>query len=362
MATKLVPRLIRRGIEVFAVLSFIGFAGILFYGNNLKFFLEAMTSLKWHWLALGVVLATMDWVGGGLRLFFLSRHVFPATTLKASVLSAGMNAWGTLVTPSQAGGGPAGIYVFRHYGVPIPEGTISTFMAWVATVLFFAVLGPLTIWLGAGQSLEAHGVLGDLTLNDLYRLSLGAFVSIGLVILALLIFPGVAHRGARAIIALLKRRRSERMVERLEALDDGVDRMHESMRAYFNSPHGWLSLLLAVVFTGVAYANKLLAGYVALRVIGIEAQFVDVLLLQILIVFLLYFAPTPGGSGLAEILSVAVMSIYVPRELTPSYILIWRLLNSYLTLSFGSYLFWRLLKRAERPPPEDADLVAEEGG
>jgi uncharacterized membrane protein YbhN (UPF0104 family) len=63
--------------------------------------------------------------------------------------------------------------------------------------------------------------------------------------------------------------------------------------------------------------------------------------------FLLYFAPTPGGSGLAEILSAAVMSIYVPRELTPSYILLWRIIVSYLTVGFGSFVFWRLIRSAD---------------
>ena len=41
------------------------------------------------------------------------------------------------------------------------------------------------------------------------------------------------------------------------------------------------------------------------------------------------------------------MSIYVPRALVPSYILLWRIVVSYLTVAFGSYIFWRWLKRAE---------------
>jgi uncharacterized membrane protein YbhN (UPF0104 family) len=80
--------------------------------------------------------------------------------------------------------------------------------------------------------------------------------------------------------------------------------------------------------------------------LGIEAPFLDVLLLQTFISFLLYFAPTPGGSGLAEILSAAVMSIYLPRELTPSYILLWRITVCYLTVAVGSVIFWRWLKGA----------------
>jgi hypothetical protein len=45
------------------------------------------------------------------------------------------------------------------------------------------------------------------------------------------------------------------------------------------------------------------------------------------------------------VLSVAVMSIYVPRPLLPSYTLLWRFINSYATVAFGSLLFWRWLRR-----------------
>ena len=346
MAKRLAPRLLRRGLEIFAVISLIGFGGILFYGNNFEFFLDAMVSLRWHWLLIGVGVATMDWVGGGLRLFVLLRHVRPEARLGPCIISAGINAWATMLTPSQAGGGPAGIYALKRSGIPIPEGTIATFMGWVATVLFFAVAGPVTIAAGAGRSLQEHGVFGTLSLSDLCRLSLGGFVTIGLGILVILIFPGLARRGARGVISWLERRGNQRLVGRVSEMNEGIDRMHVAVVAYFRG-RGWVALAAAIVLTGFAYSNKLLAGYIALRVVGIEAQFVDVLLLQTLIIFLLYFAPTPGGSGLAEVLSVAVMSIYVPRELIPSYILIWRILVSYLTVGFGSFVFWRWLKLAE---------------
>ncbi|MEZ4456696.1 MAG: hypothetical protein R2882_09130 [Gemmatimonadales bacterium] len=43
------------------------------------------------------------------------------------------------------------------------------------------------------------------------------------------------------------------------------------------------------------------------------------LLLNTFVTFVLYFfAPTPGGSGIEELLSTAVMSIYVPKSIAPS--------------------------------------------
>jgi hypothetical protein len=166
------------------------------------------------------------------------------------------------------------------------------------------------------------------------------------VALGLILFPGVARRLVAALAARFERRGKTSWVERLRALEAGVDRGHHAV-ARFASPKGWVALAVSVVLSATAHANKLLAGYVVLRMLGIHAPFIEVLLLQTLISFLLYFAPTPGGSGLAELLSTLVMSIYVPKVLTPSYILLWRLTISYLTVGVGSVIFWHWLKGAE---------------
>jgi hypothetical protein len=132
---------------------------------------------------------------------------------------------------------------------------------------------------------------------------------------------------------------------RIERLRAGVDVMHDALVKFFTTGRGWLALVSIVLVTAVAFANKLLAGYFVLRALGVPAHFVDVLLVQTLVFFLLYFAPTPGGSGIAELLSAALMSIYVPPELLATYTALWRLATSYLTVAVGSLIFWQWLRR-----------------
>jgi uncharacterized protein (TIRG00374 family) len=235
------------------------------------------------------------------------------------------------------------VWTMRRAGVGLPEAMTSVLMTFVATVAFFAIAGPLTIAFGAGRSLERHGVALGITLYDLFRVSLTLFGLIGFVMLIAIVFPGVirslVHRVAKRVS-----RKSQRVAGRLEQLLAGVDRAHQCMVA-FGSLRGLATLGWAIIISGPSHANKLLAGYVALRALGIHAHFVDILLVQTFITFLLYFAPTPGGSGLAEILSAAVMQIYVPRPFVPSYTLLWRTFNSYATVTVGSLLFWNWLRR-----------------
>jgi hypothetical protein len=351
------PRLLRRGLELFAAISALGFIGLLLYGNNLPTFLATMSSLRWGWVLVGIALASLDWFGGGMRLWVLLRHIYPLASVRGSILAGGIATWAGYLTPSQAGSGPLMIYAMKRSGVPIPEAIIATFMSFVATVVFFGVAGPLAIFAGAGRSLQRHGVLGTgISLFDLFNVSLGVFVVLGLLMGFAMAFPSLARRIAQRAVGWFEAHGSPRMAKAAARVREGVDRAHECMVAYMN-PRGFLALGGSILLSAPSHANKLLAGYVVLRMLGIKAQFVDVLLLQTLITFLLYFAITPGGSGLAELVSAAVMSIYVPRALTPSYILLWRVTVSYLTVMLGSVVFWRWLKRAE--DKDDAPL--EEG-
>src|SRR5918994_1441109 len=263
MPRLLTPKLLRRGFEIFAVASLAGFGVTLLYGNNLPAFLAAVGRLNWIWVLAGLLLASLDWIGGGLRLWVVARHVYPNPPLKAMILAGGMGAWAAYITPLNSGAGPMTMYTMRRYGV------------------------PLAVVFGAGRSLGQRGNVLGLSLFDLFLGSLTIIAGIGVLMAVVLFFPRLVrdliHRAAEAI-----GRRSRRGANRLEKLQAGIDQAHESVVA-FNNPRGWLALFWATIVSGPSHANKLLAGYVALRAIGIEANFVDILLVQTLVMFLLYF-------------------------------------------------------------------------
>jgi uncharacterized protein (TIRG00374 family) len=346
MSRLLTPKFLLRGFEISVLASLAGFGVTLIYGNDFQAFLRGVARINWLWILVGLGLASLDWLGGGFRLWVVARHVHPRPSLKGMFLAGGMGAWAGYITPLNSGAGPMTMYTMRRYGVPLPVAVTSTFMSFVATVLFFAIAGPLALLFGAGQSLGQRGNVLGLSLYDLFRGSLTIIGGIGVLMAVVIFFP----RFVRDLIHLVAEavgRRSRRVADRLERLREGIDEAHASVIA-FNTPTGWLTLFLATILSAPSHANKLLAGYVALRALGLHANFVDILLLQTLVMFLLYFAPTPGASGIGEVLSAAVMSSYVPRGLTPIYILVWRLILTYFTLGFGFLVFSNWVRRGLR--------------
>jgi glycosyltransferase 2 family protein len=337
------PKLLLRGFEIFLLISLVGYGAVLLYGNNLPGFIESLKGVRWPWLVVGLGLASLDWIGGGVRLWIVARQIHPNPPLRGMILAGGMSAWAAYLTPLQSGAGPMMMYTMRRYGVSLPVAVTSTLMTFIATVAFFAIAGPMAVVFGAGKSLGQKGNVLGLSLYDLFLGSLGIFAVIGVALLVVIFFPKLVRNFIHWIAERVGRK-SERVSGRLEKLREGIDEIHRSVIA-FNTPKGWLALFWATIVSGPSHANKLLAGYVALRAVGLHANFVDVLLVQTLITFLLYFAPTPGASGVAEVLSTLVMSVYVPKSILPLYTLVWRLILSYYTIAFGFFVFSSWVRR-----------------
>lgn len=331
------PKLLLRGFEIFLLISLVGYGAVLLYGNNLPAFLESLKGVRWGWLVVGAGLASMDWLGGGLRLWVVARHIHPNPPLKGMILAGGMSAWAAYLTPLQSGAGPMMMYTMRRYGVSLPVAVTSTLMTFIATVIFFAIAGPLAVVFGAGKSLGDKGNVLGLSLYDLFLGSLGIFGVLGVLLILVVFFPRLV-RDLIHWVAVKFGEKYPKVAGRMEKLRLGLDEAQRSVVA-FNTPKGWLAIFWATIISAPSHANKLLAGYVALRAVGIEVNFVDILLVQTLITFLLYFAPTPGASGVAEVLSTLVMSVYVSKGVLPLYTLIWRLILSYYTIAFGFLVF-----------------------
>src|SRR2546428_2558702 len=190
MALALTPRLLRRGLELFALISLVGVVVVLLvYGDNLQAVVAPLLRLRWRWLLVGLGLASMDWVGGGARLWVVARHVAPGVRVRDMVVSGGMGGWGAYLTPFQSGAGPMMMYTMKRAGVSLPEAMTSTFMTFVATVAFFAIAGPVAIYFGAGKSLAQHKVAPGATYYALFRASLTLFGILGIRIILMMVFP-----------------------------------------------------------------------------------------------------------------------------------------------------------------------------
>src|SRR2546427_10320721 len=99
MPLALTPRLLRRGLELFAVISLIGVLLVLvFFRENLQGFLSGLANLRWGWMLLRLGLASMDWIGGGPQLWAVARRPHPGVGPRDHVTAAGVDARAACLT------------------------------------------------------------------------------------------------------------------------------------------------------------------------------------------------------------------------------------------------------------------------
>ena len=120
MSRLLTPKFLLRGFEVSVLASLVGFGITLVYGNDFQAFLAGIGRVHWAWLLVGLALASLDWLGGGLRNWVVARHIHPNPSLKGMILAGGMGAWAGYITPLNSGAGPMTMYTMRRFGLPLP--------------------------------------------------------------------------------------------------------------------------------------------------------------------------------------------------------------------------------------------------
>ena len=133
-----------------------------------------------------------------------------------------------------------------------------------------------------------------------------------------------------------------------------IHELHGSLLIYARK--GKLALVLATLSGALHFGGRFLLGWGVLRGFGIEAGFWNIVTLHVLLQFLLIFMPTPGGSGVGEILAPALMRPFLPSSLLVAYTAVWRFFLTYVNVLAGGGLLLRWVG------VDQAKLAANEGG
>jgi len=106
-----------------------------------------------------------------------------------------------------------------------------------------------------------------------------------------------------------------------------------------------------VCFLSIVFMlSRSIMAFLCLRFLGIQASSLfSVIETQLSLIFLIYFAPTPGSSGLAEGASMLMMDGAMSAGLVPYYNLLWRCSTLYLPAIAGLvFLSWAIIQDTRR--------------
>ena len=298
-----------------------------------------------------LALVALDFALGGLRYrLLLDGRVFSHVSLWHCTRANWANMLMGAITPAQTGGGAAQLYVLCRRGALLSEAILASLLTFVATLLFFAVGGLAALAFLPGEVLS-RGVLIALSIAVA---AIAVFA--GLIVLAVAaqrysvrmirrVFSAVSRRGTRGRRwAAAGRRQLSREVERLAT---GIRAVASRGRATL----AWMGLVTALLFL-----NKYLMGYVLATALQgpIDLSFIGLQLLQHIV---LYFSPTPGGSGVAEASTGLLMNRVLLVEVTVLWVAGWRILTTFFGTILGAFVLFGEARRhvtAVRADQEEA--------
>jgi hypothetical protein len=270
-------------------------------------------------LALAVLCVSIGLVLDGSRLMHLVHISHEEITLGEAVQVVFGNYFLALLTPGATGGAVAQLMFLRHAGVPTGKATVLVFVRTVVSILFLILCLPFIF-------MHDSHILPGVSNEYLAGISIAAF----LIILFLIL--GMKSKMLNKIAVRIAKKLSP---ARRRTFLKGYRDTQNAVRLLYASP--W-----AMLFVFLESGLSLIAIYaiVPCLMLGLgvtDADWYAVMGKMIFLNMLLYFMPTPGGSGIAEGGFVLLFTDIVPAGTVGIVAVCWRFIAEYIPFLIGFY-------------------------
>jgi hypothetical protein len=331
-------KLIIKGSLWFALITVLTIAGIFFY-NNTGETVEALTHISYKYIAICLVMLFVDLMLGSWRNHIYIRKLAPNVSHWVSFRANVANMFMGAVTPAHGGAGPAQIYVYTSSGVTFIDAFTVSLINMGATLIFMPLAGFVAIMLmdttyvsGIVPAMLKYGFSFFFLFLLAFLLAFWKPVWVGIMIKKL----------ANGLSAIFPKRK-DKLATWAENSYISISKYQQTCSVIIKQ-HPFL-FPLSLVITTLLYMNKYCMQYVILLGLGVNASLVQVISIQILIQFMIYFAPSPGGSGFAEVSISVLFGKIVPAGLISIFTLLQRSFLLFFPALIGAYVVINLLRK-----------------
>ncbi len=333
------------GIKIFVVISLGSQIGIFFYtsyqNGGISFDIP-FQSINLFMLITAFFLSWFEGLISGVRIYYLMRIINPRITIITSIKAAYANIFMGAITPSQTGGGVAQIYFISRDKIPYSQASAGSIVSFVCT-MFFLITALIS------TSLFNSPTMG----NSLQLMIKSACVAVGTTALIFILCMLFTHSINKLkyffytyfISKGIIKDKNGKIEKFLKKFAEELVSCRESI--LIMAKRGKRALILGYLFTCAFFAVRLIIPYFIILGLGGSVNVADVMYIQLFIVLVSYFSPTPGASGIAEVSSLVLMASLVSSPVIAIYTFLWRLCTLYVNTSIGGVLLYRELKTSE---------------
>ena len=240
------------------------------------------------------VLLVLYFLMDGLRLYCVIRAMGFCIGFTYIMKLVFVNIFVSNVTPLATGGGVVQVYFMKQKGMPIGEATAATSIRTLLAALMLFTLTPIIIW--AMPSLF-HTFFHKNLLYGITGFSCVYLAVFWIILFRIKMIKRSIYRGLYWLnfIKILSRQRFRSVFLKVS---HELDLFSGGFKRYFRGSPRWaaLSILSTALFLFLLFSFSV----VLIRAFGYQVPFLTVLAFQVVVTFFMYFAPTPGATGVAE--------------------------------------------------------------
>ena len=327
------PRNVAIGIALFLVFTAAGLGAVAWWAarSDAEIVSEITHASKVFVLvALGLTL--VESIAGGFRIWILAREMLPGFRIRDGLRTHLYLLFAAGVTPMQLGGGPAQYIVLRSRGLRPHDAIAVLSISWVGGILALGLLagGGIAYLMAVGR-VDLGAVVGTLLFTVAVLFGIG---------IAITVFPSAITRLLHGVKGMRRGRVGRRVLR-------GAARYRRNIRLFQSSKRTAWSIntginLLMVLLRGAT-------GLAAAAALGILFPPLEGMARQMIQFAVISVAPSPAGSGVAELTTVGLMTSLVPASVLLAYTVLWRVFTSYLGVFAGAFVVVRDLIATGRP-------------
>ncbi|MDP3387280.1 MAG: lysylphosphatidylglycerol synthase transmembrane domain-containing protein [Eubacteriales bacterium] len=272
-----------------------------------------------------------------LRLYYILKSIGVNVSLGYIAKLTFINIFISNVTPFATGGGIAQIHFLTKKNVHIADATAATSIRTAIPLIFFSVTAPLILIFNksiVGMISSRHTALYTLILvsiNFITVLVLYLLIKNPKQIKRFLVYSTIHLRRRRMIKTARSRQKILYTLHSIDRFSSNIKRYLKGQRKYL-----MLSILSTFGFLSASFSFTI----VLIKGLSASSSTISILLSQIVVTYFMYFAPTPGATGIAEGGFTHLFKNFVQSGEIVTITFMWRFFTIYVGLALGAILFY----------------------
>ncbi len=329
---------LRKGLIIFILLAF-GMNALIIFRSVDDDTIRSLLGADKLKLLVALLVVFGAWLCDAGRFCALAKAAHEHVSLSLGIVLTWLNYFGSAVTPMQSGGGPFQVYALYKKGIPVGKGIAITLIRTMLTILILTLAVPIALLLDP-EILEGSPFLKGLVYY-VFVVILATWAFVAFTILK----PEAIRKLARVIVLWLRRfnlLKSNRLVIKIFSwLDKEIDNYIMNFRIAFHSGKRWL--FVGTMLSVLHLLTLFTVLPVLMSAVGLPFRYAQTIAVQAVFMFILYFVPTPGASGVAEGGGALLYSVLMPENMAGVMAIICRFFTDYISIFMGVVVVVRML-------------------